>query len=325
MSREYELVLHPRLKHICCFIVDIDYRTPHLHREMELSLILSGSLAVNTHRETTNLSEGSAILFNANQVHEYKAVDACARMLCIQVSPQFCRDSFPSLLNTRFSDFRLWEHLSPNEYSNCRALMIEFAYRYCRGLAGYELECMALLYLIISCLINRIPFKVLPDEELSLSREREERLGRILDYIDANYMNKIQLADIAASEHISTYYLSHFFTEHLNQSFQNYLLQVRMQHARLLLASTDKRLIDICFECGFSDYRYLNRAFKEQFGLTPNEYRSLHRQVSSKQRKGAPHSVERFLPETEMLCALESHRNLQTEEFAVLSKLLHMR
>lgn len=322
MNREYELVLHPRLKHICCFIVDIDYRTPHLHREIELSLVLSGSLIVTTQRETASFPEGSVILLNTNQVHEYKAADDSSRMLCIQVSPQFCRDSFPSLLNMRFSDFRLREHLPPCEYKHFRALMIEFACSYCRGFAGYELECMALLYLILNRLIKRIPNKVLPDDEINRSQEREKRLGRILNYIDANYMNKIQLSDIANSEHISTYYLSHFFTEHFNQSFQKYLLQIRVQRARVLLTSTDKRLIDICLECGFSDYRYLNRAFKEQFGCAPNEYRGRHRLVNGKPREGSHMSVERFLPETEMLCVLKAQKDAYAEEFTELSKLL---
>ncbi len=322
MRREYELVLHPRLKHICCFIVDIDYRTPHLHREIELSLILSGTLIVSTQRETARLSEGDLVLFNANQGHEYKAADASARMLCIQFSPQFCRDSFPSLQNTRFKDFRLWEYFSTYEYKLCRAMMIEFAYRYCRESSGYKLECMALLYLIISKLFKFIPSQTLPDEELNRLHDREERLARILDYIDANYMNKVQLSDIAKNENISTYYLSHFFTKNLNQSFQNYLLQVRMQRAIALLASTDKRLIDICIECGFSDYRYLNRAFKEQFGCTPKEYRSQNRKATDKHRSGALFSVERFLPEAEMLFALEAQRGLYAKDFSVLSQLL---
>ncbi|HOG02111.1 MAG: Melibiose operon regulatory protein [Betaproteobacteria bacterium ADurb.Bin341] len=321
MGREYELVMHPRLKHICCFVVEIDYRTPHLHREMELSLILSGSLSVSTQGLSSQLREGDLALFNANQVHEYHAEGAPARMLCIQVIPQFCHDSFPSLQNTRFSDFCLREHLGTEEYALCRAMAVEFAYRYCRRDFGYELECDALLRLIFSILVQRVPNRVLPDGESGRSRERVERLNRILDYIDANYMNKIQLGDLAQSEGISTYYLSHFFTDHLNCSFQNYLFQVRMRHARALVASTDKKLIDVCLECGFSDYRYLNRAFQQQFGCTPNEYRSLSRQAGDEAREGGIGSVERFLTEQEMLTELKAYRQTHAAAFETLLRL----
>lgn len=321
MNREYELVPHPRLKHICCFIVDIDYRTPHLHRELELSLILSGTMRVRTGRETETIPAGGLVLFNASQVHEYKAEGAFARMLCIQVSPQFCRDAFPALQNMRFSDFRLWQHLNPDEYALCRAMAVEFAYRYCAGTDGYELACEALLSLILRLLVLRLPCRLLPDEELRRSRARVERLNRILDYIDTNYMNKVLLADIAKSENVSVCYLSHFFTENLNQSFQSYLFQVRFGRARELAAYTDKRLIDICIECGFSDYRYLYRAFKEQLGCTPNEYRS-SRQGGEAARPGALQSVERFLPEEEALAQLSAYRRTRAEDFGRLWALL---
>lgn len=321
MSREYELVMHPHLKHICCFVVDIDYRTPHLHREMELSLLLGGALCVNTQGASSRLREGDLALFNANQAHEYRAEGAPARMLCIQVTPQFCRDSFPSLQNMRFSDFRLWEHLRAEEYALCRAMTVEFAYRYCRRDLGHELACEALLHLIFGLLVRRVPGRVLPDAEIGRSRERIERLNRILGYIDANYMNKVQLGDLAQSEGISACYLSHFFSENLNCSFQSYLFQVRMRHARALVASTDKKLIDICIECGFSDYRYLNRAFQQQFGCTPNEYRSLRQKAGGEMREGSAGSVERFLTEREMLAELAAYRHKHAPAFETLLRL----
>ena len=39
--------------------------------------------------------------------------------------------------------------------------------------------------------------------------------------------------------------------------------------------SGEKRLLDICEEAGFSDYRYFSRAFKQQFGMTPEQYKKL--------------------------------------------------
>ena len=308
MKREYEIVPHPRLKHICCFVVDIDYRTPHLHRELELSLILNGDMTVTSMRESTLMPRDSMFLLNSNQVHEYKSKGSYARMLCVQISPQFCREYYPSFQNMRFDAMRLSEHLSGEEYGRLRAMLVALTSRYFQGGVGYEFVCQGILHFIIHALLSHVPYHVVSDDELHRSRVRVERLNRILDHIDANYMNKILLSDIAQKENLSPYYLSHFFKENLDRSFQEYLAHIRFSHAKNLVAYTDKKLIDICMECGFSDYRYLYRAFLEQLGCTPSEYRTRLNKSQEAERSGAEHSIERFLSEEETLVELAPFR-----------------
>ena len=121
--------------------------------------------------------------------------------------------------------------------------------------------------------ISKIPYHTISDDKMKKTLQRTARLNRVLSYIEENYMNKVLLSDIAERESLTTSYLSHFFKDNLNQSFQDYVTTLRLNHAKFLVATTDKRLIDICIECGFSDYRYLYKSFKDKFGCTPNEYR----------------------------------------------------
>ena len=316
MKREYEIVPHPRLKHICCFVVDIDYRTPHLHRELELSLVLHGAMTVTSLRETTRMESGSIFLLNSNQVHEYKSIGSPARMLCVQISPQFFRDCLPSFQNISFDTLGLREHLSGGEYEHLRAMLIALTYRYFQGGESYEFLCHGMGYFIMHLLVSRLPYHKVSDDALHRSRARVERLNRILDYIDANYMNKLLLSDIAERESISSYYLSHFFKENLDRSFQEYLNYIRFNHAKNLVAYTDKKLIDVCLECGFSDYRYLYRAFLEQLGCTPTEYRNRLITAREAERLGAAHSIERFLTEYETITELDPLRS-KIERFPI--------
>ena len=304
MKREYEIIPHPRLKHLCCFIVDIDYRTPHVHRELELSLILKGGMTITSMRESTRMQEGDVFLLNSTQVHEYKSIGADARMLCVQVSPQFCRDYYPALQNITFDAMQLKEHLPEESHAHLRALLIALTYHYFAGGAGYEFMCQSLLNMILYGLLRNIPYHTVSDEALRRSRVRLERLNRILDYIDANYMHKVLLSDIAKKEKLSPYYLSHFFQENLNRSFQEYLTHIRFSHAKNLVAFTDKKLIDICLECGFSDYRYLYSTFLKQLHCTPTEYRNRIDAARGSDRPGAAHSIERFLTDEEVLSIL---------------------
>jgi AraC family transcriptional regulator len=53
----------------------------------------------------------------------------------------------------------------------------------------------------------------------------------------------------------------------------NYLLKLRLDRARELLASPTLPLTDIALECGFSSHSHLSRVFRQVLGATPSEYR----------------------------------------------------
>lgn len=128
--------------------------------------------------------------------------------------------------------------------------------------------------------------------ELEIIRNR--RLRAFIRFVDENYMHKIRLADFAEAEGVSLHYLSHFVKDALNQSFQDYVNSVRVNCACQLMAAGEERLLDICEESGFSDYRYFSKAFKRQFGLTPEEYRKVQRKPENAVVHHSLHSLERF-------------------------------
>ena len=68
-------------------------------------------------------------------------------------------------------------------------------------------------------------------------------------------------------------YLSHLFKDTLGISFQDYLKQKRFEYACNLIATTQRKILDISISSGFSDVRYLTKLFQERFGCTPKEYR----------------------------------------------------
>lgn len=67
--------------------------------------------------------------------------------------------------------------------------------------------------------------------------------------------------------------MSHFAKKNLKQTFQEYVTTVRFNQALKLLLTTNMKLTDICFESGFSDPRYLNKAFVKRTGMKPEEYK----------------------------------------------------
>ncbi|MFF2479853.1 helix-turn-helix domain-containing protein [Paenibacillus sp. NPDC058071] len=301
MNDEFEVIKHPRIKYMNPFLVHLSYRNSHLHNDFEICLLLDGELTVNSKRESYHLTKHSMILFNPIQPHELRASHGSALILSLQVSAKFCSSYFPALPNVVFDLSNLTDGLADEDARSLSSLLVEIAHVYFEQKPAYEMACASLLNQLFYELLQKVPYHLISEEERAKNTQRLHRMNRILSYIEENYAGKLLLSTIAEQEKLSLSYLSHFFKENLNMTFQEYLNQVRFEKARQLVAQTDRRLIDICLESGFSDTRYLNSMFVKQIGCTPKQYRD---NKASWDRHGTTshmQSGQRFYSETESL------------------------
>ena len=66
------------------------------------------------------------------------------------------------------------------------------------------------------------------------------------------------------------------FQKLMRMSPSAYVTQVRINAAKALLRTTDKRISDIAVETGFCDHSHFIKAFRAATGQTPNEFRRSH-------------------------------------------------
>jgi AraC-like DNA-binding protein len=99
------------------------------------------------------------------------------------------------------------------------------------------------------------------------------RIHTIIEYTYNNFKEKISLEKLAEITGVSLYRLSHFIKEALGISYQDFLQNVRFERALKLLKETKDSVVKIAEECGFSDYKYLNKLMGERFHMTPLKYR----------------------------------------------------
>lgn len=92
-------------------------------------------------------------------------------------------------------------------------------------------------------------------------------------YIEENFEKSLNLKDIAGSVHLSEIYFHNIFTESVGISPHQYLIDCRIENAKKLLWNTDISITDIAEKCGFGCQQYLNKVFKKETGMTPNNYR----------------------------------------------------
>ena len=63
---------------------------------------------------------------------------------------------------------------------------------------------------------------------------------------------------------------------YLGLSPTQYINRIRVQHAAMLLAGTDRQLSEVASDCGFENLSYFHRLFRDQYGTTPRGYRTRH-------------------------------------------------
>lgn len=270
---EVEIVRHRQVEGLSLFINTVELRTPHSHPEWELIWLLDGVLCISCGASSRLLQPGQLALFAPNEVHEIQKTAGSGTFLCLQLAPALCSGLGGAQQRLTLPERYPHEQLSPAELHTVCAALADAADAYFSRRPQYPLYCLGQCCLALHRLLTRLPVCTLTPEEAAAADRRTARWQRIVRYVDENYMHKLKLADLAQQEGCSLSYLSHFIRQTIGMTFQDYVSTVRFNSACKLIADTDMRLLDICVAAGFSDYRYFCRIFRQQYGLTPEEYR----------------------------------------------------
>ncbi|NLZ72854.1 MAG: helix-turn-helix transcriptional regulator, partial [Bacteroidales bacterium] len=93
-----------------------------------------------------------------------------------------------------------------------------------------------------------------------------------IKFMEKNYMNNINVKDIADKLGITPNYLSSLFHNKMGIKLVDYLLQIRMERAMYLLKNNQNATIkNIAIMVGISNTRYFSNLFKAYYGVLPSQ------------------------------------------------------
>ena len=182
--------------------------------------------------------------------------------------------------------FSRWPELSLQQRGNCRQYLLRTAgmarerelreafQRGCREsekrLPGWEAALYGNTNLLLTMLLRAMDGRVETPR-----REKTELLDALLTFVSEHLQEKITVSDTARHLHVSESTVTHLCSKRLGLSFYRYVTQQRLDRARQLMLDTGD-LGTVAEQAGFCDYTAFFRAFKQEYGLSPSEYRKIH-------------------------------------------------
>jgi len=109
----------------------------------------------------------------------------------------------------------------------------------------------------------------------SVDIQKSNVSSQIKAYIEKNYAQPLTLESIAKALRYSPSHLSIQFKQQIGCSPIEYLIQLRIEKASILLEQTNASLRDIAMGVGYSDVYYFSRLFKKRVGVSPTKFRQM--------------------------------------------------
>jgi transcriptional regulator GlxA family with amidase domain len=98
---------------------------------------------------------------------------------------------------------------------------------------------------------------------------RNEKLIQIINLFDENLDENLRLDEVAKSVGVSRRQMERLFGRHIGKTPKQYLMDLRLQRARALLAETDISVSEAAVACGFEAVSHFSKRFRERFGMSP--------------------------------------------------------
>jgi AraC-like DNA-binding protein len=117
-----------------------------------------------------------------------------------------------------------------------------------------------------------------------LERHRDEPssvLAAALRLIDERYAEPLSRDDVARAVQLSPSHFSRFIRRRTGRSFTDLVNQARVDHACELLRRTERGIVQIALDVGYSDQSYFTKVFRRYVCQTPRQYRLARRPVRS--------------------------------------------
>lgn len=242
----------------------------HWHEGVELILPIQGYLNYNINGNTIRVNEGSAIFVTPRQMHYGSSADGTdCQYLCICFKPEllcthkYLYDRYIVPIAGSTGPTHLLIEKGKPEHDIILKIIHSIAQTTER-----DLSLMAKLFDLWQGI-----YAISKIEDQPPADKNVENLKQMLDFIAAQYPERIRLSQIASAGGVCRSKCCQIFQKYMGSTPNAYLTSYRLERATELLRETDRSITEIANSCGFGSSSYFAESFVKSKGCTPTAYR----------------------------------------------------
>ncbi len=249
----------------------------HLHKNFELNYITAGSGRRIVGNHISSYTRGDLVLLGPNISHSWEVLepDTDGHGECVVthfyeniISSDFFNipelSEVVNLLEEAGSGI-LFKGAKTKKVGDSLKKMVHM-----KGLERY-IELLKVFSLLLQ--FEEREFLALPSSLPDNYQKDREKIDKIYEYVFQHVQDGINLTEASQIVHMEPSSFCRYFKKKTNQTFMDYVKNVRIGIAARLLAETDKQITQICYECGYNNLANFNHYFKKVMKKTPSEYR----------------------------------------------------
>lgn len=255
---------------------------PHVHEELEVTCITKGQGVFCINGHDYSVKEGSLLFIPSGSIHlATPTLHVPASFFSIVFSPYcFCLSDNHRIYTKYIApiiDRRLFfpEYLDGSENWHTDAWNIAKEVEEASFLPEGELLSQSALLKLWSIMFQHSFTQTVK----TYTDIQGMRLKDCIDYMHTHFSKHITINDLSSIAHMSDGHFSRTFKEYMKMSPIDYLIQIRIHESTKLLQKSDLPIGEIALSCGFNDFSYFSKHFRQQMKCSPREYRKKHTSV----------------------------------------------
>lgn len=251
----------------------------HWHSQVEFLYVEKGEVTCCVNTSSIRLREHEGIFINSKESHSilrnvgvgYIKTILFPAEFVFDTNNHFCKECIrPIAHQEQYQYIRL---TGEKEWQRDVLSEMEKLYHYCEKNIAKKMS--EVIFSVCRIWEKLTSFQQeIPVTDPSQPRSPSQiRLQQMLFFIRHHYSEPITLRDIAVAANISQSEAARCFKKNLDVTPFNYLIQYRLEVAKVMLQSSEMSITEIAMQCGFDSVSYFDRVFRKYYWLTPKEFR----------------------------------------------------
>lgn len=256
----------------------LDFQMPfHSHEAIEIMYVISGECHVELENEIIPLKKGQFIMIDSYIQHRLIVEDSKpCRMLNIEFILKSKSGTYPSIKELSMENEKLQTLLKDEQPfivlkdiegldQTLKSLVLELGEK-------DQINSAVIIQTLISQLILKVA-RIVAHSKKRTSLPTDIYIKEIINHMHHNYDVDLKVEDLASIVYLHASYLHRIFKESMGCTIMEYLTEIRMDKAKMLLAKTDIPITEISDYVGINSRQYFSFLFKKTTGQSPRTYR----------------------------------------------------